>query len=183
MFDDFLLNVLATLSALPPSPGTDSNEPSVKPSWPWPVPTPAANISQIVLLGVGGDCRSHRLALGPSAPATALAAGGPTNPTVFEVDLPEVLTFRNTIVPSVPWTRAVPADLAIADWPAALVAAGFNPTQPSVWILEGYVYVVEYVCYVVEYVCSRARVYARMLCLSCAVLALHFNGGKMLVVE
>ena len=78
---------------------------------------------------------------------------------MFEVDLPEVLTFRNTIVPSVPWTRAVPADLAVAGWPAALVAAGFNPTQPSVWILEGYVcYVVGYLGYVVEYVCSCAHV-------------------------
>jgi methyltransferase (TIGR00027 family) len=88
----------------------------------------AAGIRQAVILASGLDARAYRL----SWPAGA---------TVFEVDQPQVLEFKNATLadlnaqPTV-ILRAVPIDLR-HDWPTALRAAGFDAGQPSVWIAEG----------------------------------------------
>lgn len=88
----------------------------------------AANLRQVVLLAAGLDTRAFRLAW-------------PGRTHVFEVDLPEVLAFKQKVLDA----RAaaprclrttVAADLR-EDWPAALESAGFDPTRPTAWLLEG----------------------------------------------
>jgi methyltransferase (TIGR00027 family) len=85
-------------------------------------------IRQVVLLGAGLDARAFRLDWPPGA-------------RVFELDLPGVLAFKQRVLddhgarPRCERT-AVPVDLA-ADWPAALVAAGFQAASPTTWTAEG----------------------------------------------
>lgn len=83
---------------------------------------------QVVLVAAGLDTRAFRLAW-------------PAGVSVFEVDLPAVLAFKEQVlagVDAVPRCRrvAVGADLR-EDWPARLVAAGFQPAVPTVWLVEG----------------------------------------------
>jgi methyltransferase (TIGR00027 family) len=87
-----------------------------------------AGIRQAVILASGLDARAYRL-------------DWPAGMTVFEVDQPEVITFKTTTLAELgaePTTdrRAVAVDLR-HDWPAALVDAGFDHTQPTAWIAEG----------------------------------------------
>ncbi|GBG38983.1 class I SAM-dependent methyltransferase [Mycobacterium montefiorense] len=87
-----------------------------------------AGIRQAVILASGLDARAYRL----SWPAGA---------TVFEIDQPEVLQFKNSTLADLdvqPATalRVVPIDLR-DDWPTALREKGFDATQPSAWIAEG----------------------------------------------
>ena len=71
---------------------------------------------------------------------------------VFEIDQALVLRVKNALLSNalaenglreicdgVDQTRviAVEADLSQAGWEDALVEAGFDPSQPSAWILEG----------------------------------------------
>lgn len=83
---------------------------------------------QVVMLAVGMDTRAFRLPLPPD--------------TVFyELDQPAVLALkqellqRSEVDPSVR-RIPVPVDL-LGDWITPLETAGFQCTQPSVWILEG----------------------------------------------
>lgn len=60
---------------------------------------------------------------------------------VYEIDQPSVLEYKAGILQShgaVPTARrhAVAVDLR-DDWPAALIAAGFDGTQPTAWLAEG----------------------------------------------
>ncbi|BBY20480.1 SAM-dependent methyltransferase [Mycobacterium stomatepiae] len=87
-----------------------------------------AGIRQAVILASGLDARAYRL----SWPAGA---------TVFEIDQPEVLEFKNSTLADLDARptaelRVVPIDLR-HDWPTALREKGFDPTQPSAWIAEG----------------------------------------------
>ncbi|OBK19980.1 class I SAM-dependent methyltransferase [Mycobacterium asiaticum] len=87
-----------------------------------------AGIRQAVIVAAGLDSRAYRL-------------DWPTGTTVFEIDLPKVLEFKTQVLaergarPKAE-RREVAADLR-TDWPAALVAAGFDPQSPSAWSLEG----------------------------------------------
>jgi methyltransferase (TIGR00027 family) len=88
----------------------------------------AAGIRQAVILASGLDARAYRLAW-------------PAGMTVFEVDQPEVIAFKTQTLSELgasPTTdrRTVAIDLR-QDWPAALVEAGFDRTQPTAWIAEG----------------------------------------------
>ena len=88
----------------------------------------ADGIRQVVLLAAGLDTRAFRLPW-------------PDGTTVFEVDLPEMVAFKNDVLSangSVPTTKRVPvtADLTL-DWPSAMSAAGYDPTQPTAWLIEG----------------------------------------------
>lgn len=88
----------------------------------------ADGIRQMVLLAAGLDTRAFRLPW-------------PAGTTVFEVDLPETLTFKEHVLaanePAPTCKRVVvEADLT-GDWPAAITAAGFDPTQPTAWLVEG----------------------------------------------
>jgi len=88
----------------------------------------AAGCSQVVLLAAGLDTRAFRL---PWPPRTR----------VFEVDLPGVLAFKDSVLAAegaVPCCErtTVPADLR-AGWTAALTEAGFDRTSPAGWLAEG----------------------------------------------
>jgi methyltransferase (TIGR00027 family) len=87
-----------------------------------------AGIRQAVILASGLDARAYRL-------------DWPAGMTVFEVDQPEVIAFKTTTLAELgaePTAdrRAVAIDLR-HNWPAALVDAGFDPSQPTAWIAEG----------------------------------------------
>lgn len=88
----------------------------------------AAGVRQAVILASGLDSRSYRLHWPPEM-------------TVFEIDQPEVLEFKSRVMADLGATPS--ADLRNAavdlrdDWPAALLAHGFDETQPTTWIAEG----------------------------------------------
>jgi len=87
-----------------------------------------AGIQQVVILASGLDSRAYRL-------------GWPTGTVVYEIDRPQVIDFKTPTLAGLGASptaqrRAVAVDLR-DDWPAALQAAGFDPTQPSAWSAEG----------------------------------------------
>lgn len=85
-------------------------------------------IRQVVILASGLDSRAYRL-------------HWPAETTVYEVDQPEVLSYKadtlaaHKVTPSAD-RREVRVDLR-QDWPAALRGAGFDPTAPTAWLAEG----------------------------------------------
>lgn len=87
-----------------------------------------AGCEQVVLLASGLDTRAFRLPW-------------PHGVRLFELDLPEVLEFKERVlaaesaVPSCV-REAVPVDLR-EDWSARLLAAGFRPGTPTAWLVEG----------------------------------------------
>jgi methyltransferase (TIGR00027 family) len=87
-----------------------------------------AGIRQAVILAAGLDARAYRL-------------DWPSDMVVYEIDQPQVVEFKRVTLadlgaaPTVD-LRAISIDLR-DDWPAALRAAGFDPTAPSAWIAEG----------------------------------------------
>jgi methyltransferase (TIGR00027 family) len=88
----------------------------------------AASIQQVVILGAGLDARAFRLPW-------------PTGTRVFELDLPELFAFKESVIAQRGGEPrcdrvVVPVDLR-DDWPAALEARDFTPTQVSAWLLEG----------------------------------------------
>jgi methyltransferase (TIGR00027 family) len=88
----------------------------------------ASGCLQIVLLGAGFDTRAFRLAVAEGV-------------RWFEIDRAEIFERKETIL-----ARAaarprrlriiVQADLA-SDWPARLLAQGFDPAAPTAWVAEG----------------------------------------------
>lgn len=83
---------------------------------------------QVVLLAAGLDSRAFRLSW-------------PSGTSVFELDLPELLSFKETVVAASELVPAcsrvvVPVDLR-SDWASVLLAAGFSPTLPTAWVAEG----------------------------------------------
>jgi methyltransferase (TIGR00027 family) len=87
-----------------------------------------AGIRQAVILASGLDARAYRL-------------DWPVGMTVFEVDQPQVIAFKTATLADLgaePTAdrRAVAVDLR-NDWPAALIEAGFDRSQPTAWIAEG----------------------------------------------
>lgn len=87
-----------------------------------------AGIRQAVILASGLDARAYRL-------------DWPAGMTVFEIDQPDVIAFKTTMLeglgaePKV-GLRTVSIDLR-DDWQTALLAAGFDAAAPSAWIAEG----------------------------------------------
>ena len=88
----------------------------------------AAGLRQVVIVASGLDARPYRLSW-------------PAGTTVYEIDQPEVIEFKAATlsqlgaVPSAEH-RAVGIDLR-DDWPAALLAAGFDTAAPTAWLAEG----------------------------------------------
>ncbi|OMC09488.1 SAM-dependent methyltransferase [Mycolicibacter heraklionensis] len=88
----------------------------------------AAGIRQVVILASGLDSRAYRL-------------DWPAGTTVYEIDQPKVLAYKeqvladNNVTPAAE-RRSVAIDLR-QDWPAALTAAGFDPAAPTAWLAEG----------------------------------------------
>jgi len=88
----------------------------------------AAGCPQVVLVAAGLDTRAYRL-------------GWPAPVRLFELDLPEVLAFKQAVLDAEgahPGCEraAVRVDLR-ADWPAALTGAGLDPGVPTAWLVEG----------------------------------------------
>lgn len=88
----------------------------------------AGNARQVVLLGAGLDTRAFRLDWPPGC-------------VIFEIDRGGVLEFKHQVLDGLSATpKAARVSLAVdlrADWAGALVAAGFDPAAPSVWLAEG----------------------------------------------
>jgi methyltransferase (TIGR00027 family) len=87
-----------------------------------------AGVKQAVILASGLDSRAYRLAW-------------PAGAVVFEIDQPDVIAFKSTTLAEMgaeptAERRTVAIDLRL-DWPSALKAAGFDPTQPTAWSAEG----------------------------------------------
>jgi methyltransferase (TIGR00027 family) len=88
----------------------------------------ADGIRQVVILASGLDSRAYRL-------------DWPAGTTVYEIDQPQVLTYKSTtlaesgVTPSAD-RREVAIDLR-QDWPAALCRAGFDPAARTAWLAEG----------------------------------------------
>jgi methyltransferase (TIGR00027 family) len=87
-----------------------------------------AGISQAVILAAGLDARAYRLAW-------------PRGSVVYEVDQPEVITFKTQTMSRLGATptadrRTVSIDLR-EDWPTALRHSGFDDTKPASWSAEG----------------------------------------------
>lgn len=87
-----------------------------------------AGVRQMVILAAGLDARAWRLRW-------------PDGVTVYELDQPKVLEFKAATLHRQDARPAcsrvsVPIDLR-QDWPTALTAAGFDPSQPSAWSAEG----------------------------------------------
>lgn len=85
-------------------------------------------IRQGVILASGLDSRAYRLHWPPAM-------------SLYEVDQPEVLGWKQDVLSRLAWTsaarhRLVGIDLR-RDWPTALQNAGFGPARPTVWIVEG----------------------------------------------
>ena len=87
-----------------------------------------SGIRQAVILASGLDCRAYRL-------------GWPPAMSIYEVDQPQVIEWKRSVLTGLGWPPAaghhcVGIDLR-QDWPTALRQAGFDETQPTVWIVEG----------------------------------------------
>jgi N-methyltransferase len=88
----------------------------------------AAGCRRVVVLAAGLDTRAFRLDWPPGV-------------RLFELDLPDVLEFKEQVLLDQAATPtceriAVHADLR-EDWPAALREAGFDIGQPTAWLAEG----------------------------------------------
>jgi methyltransferase (TIGR00027 family) len=88
----------------------------------------AGTCRQVVIVGAGLDARGFRL-------------DWPTGTRLWELDLPEVLAFKEMVVQAEGWVprcarTTVEVDLA-EDWGPRLEAAGFDPGAPVAWIAEG----------------------------------------------
>ena len=86
----------------------------------------AAGCRQVVLLAAG---------LGVPA------AAGPDGVHVYELDLPEVLSFKESVLAGQDAVArcsltVLPVDLR-ADWPGRLTETGFDPAVPTAWLVEG----------------------------------------------
>jgi methyltransferase (TIGR00027 family) len=88
----------------------------------------AAGVRQVVILAAGLDSRAFRL-------------DWPVGTTVYEIDQPQVVTYKTTTLSSAGAAptadrRTVAVDLR-DDWAAALTAAGFDRSEPTAWLAEG----------------------------------------------
>lgn len=88
----------------------------------------AAGVRQVVILAAGLDSRAYRL-------------DWPDGTKIFELDQPQVLAYKSYVlsqrgIRAGAERRDVAVDLR-EDWPQALVESGFDPAQPSAWIVEG----------------------------------------------
>jgi len=146
-FDDALLEALGVLDPSGFSP-------------PWkatPRPESGAMPRQVVMLGAGMDTRAWRLPLPPrthwfevdrgdvlEAKRRTLAhAGAAVGPTRWELDEAKDGDRRSPEGPPPRWPlkaasiTSVACDLSRPDWKDQLLAAGFDPAVPSVFLAEG----------------------------------------------
>jgi len=90
-----------------------------------------SDIQQIVLVAAGLDTRAFRL-------------GWKEGTRLFELDQPEVMKYKEEVLSASGAQprcerRVVGKDLTEA-WEEALVANGFDPQEPSCWLMEGFTF-------------------------------------------
>ncbi len=90
-----------------------------------------AGLRQVVLLAAGLDTRAYRL-------------DWPPGTRLFELDQAPVLGYKETVLQAQGAQpacdrRTIPADLT-GPWEDLLLAAGYDPGQPSAWLLEGFLF-------------------------------------------
>lgn len=88
---------------------------------------------QVVIAPAGMDSRAFRLPW-------------PDHIRLFEVDRPAVLAEKHTVIAMEETTvdrTPVAVDMRAPDWTGALVDAGYDPSVPSTWLLEGLLYYIE----------------------------------------
>jgi methyltransferase (TIGR00027 family) len=87
-----------------------------------------AGCRQVVLLAAGLDTRAFRL-------------DWPRDVRLFELDLPEVLSFKNGVLAdsnATPRCTRIPVAVDLReDWPAVITQAGIDTRQPVAWTVEG----------------------------------------------
>jgi len=87
-----------------------------------------AGVTQVVILAAGLDARAWRLPW-------------PDGTTVYELDQTKVLEFKASTLAehgAEPTCHRVPVAVDLRhDWPAVLQQAGFDPSAPSAWSVEG----------------------------------------------
>lgn len=86
---------------------------------------------QVILLGAGLDTRAFRL-------------DWPPNTCLYELDQPAVLQHKEQVLSAAGAApacdrRTIRIDLT-APWEEALLASGFDSHQPSIWLLEGFLF-------------------------------------------
>lgn len=91
-------------------------------------------VRQVVILASGLDTRAFRLTW-------------PEGTQLFELDQPEVLAYKEQVLTSAGAhpgceRQAIAVDLTIS-WKEALVRRGFDPAQPSGWLVEGLLFYLE----------------------------------------
>lgn len=94
----------------------------------WLVGAIRQGIRQVVLVAAGLDTRAYRLAW-------------PDGTAVYELDLPEVFVFKDSVLAEVGAVsaserRVVPVDLR-GGWTTPLLNAGLDRTLRSAWLIEG----------------------------------------------
>lgn len=88
------------------------------------------DVKQLVIMGVGGDCRAYRLPL-------------PKDCTTYEIDLPDVIDYRTQILSSlgaVSPNKIVSVGCDVNNkmiWTQKLVENGFDKNIKSLFLLEG----------------------------------------------
>lgn len=84
--------------------------------------------AQVVLLAAGLDARAFRLPW-------------PQGTRLFELDLPDMIDFKDRVLatrPAVPICERITVGIDLReDWPAALAEAAHRPDQPTAWLAEG----------------------------------------------
>jgi len=91
--------------------------------------------SQIVLLGAGLDTRAYRF-----------KPEHKNKHTLFEIDFPEVIQYKNEILKNEkPFCNLVrlSADLSKLNWLPFLINSKFSTKTPTFWVLEGIAYYIE----------------------------------------
>jgi methyltransferase (TIGR00027 family) len=87
-----------------------------------------AGVRQVVILAAGLDSRAYRLPW-------------PDGTVLYELDREPVLAFkRETVAAADAKPRTVRREVAVdlrEDWPASLRAHGFDPSEPTAWLVEG----------------------------------------------
>ncbi|WP_297155431.1 SAM-dependent methyltransferase [Thermogemmatispora sp.] len=87
------------------------------------------SIRQLVMPACGLDTRAFRLSW-------------PADTILFELDQPDLLRYKEDILQAQHvqprcQRRLVAVDLTTASWPTHLLEAGYDPSLPSVWLVEG----------------------------------------------
>lgn len=116
----------------------------------------AAGLRQTAVLAAGMDARAWRL-------------DWPAGMRVFELDRAEMLAEKNRRIGGAPprcERIEVPIDLRL-DWPEALRQVGFDPTKPTLWLVEGLLLYLE--------AADVDRLLGRLSALSAKGSALYFD--------